>query len=75
MTPWTTTEETPFSMVYGLEAVLPEKISVELAWIAAYTSIDNEFSQVDELHLIEERRAQAFYRMEQYKSWVCRVYN
>lgn len=50
-----TTGETLFSMVYGAEAVLPAKISVEMALIQAYTATDNEVVRVEELDLMEER--------------------
>lgn len=49
------TKETPFSMVYGAEIVLPMEIDIETAQVLAYTPTNNETIRVEELDLMEER--------------------
>lgn len=59
-------KEMSFSMVYGVKAVLPTKIGVEIARVFAYTPEENAVTRVEELDLVEEKRMQAFYKMERY---------
>lgn len=62
-------------MVYGVEAVLPVEIGVEISQVQAYTLIGNEAIQTKELDLVEKKWDNVKYRMKQYRSRVCRAYN
>ncbi|XP_073129012.1 uncharacterized protein [Henckelia pumila] len=73
-TPHTATQESPFSLVYGSEAVLPVEIGQPSARIRAYEDTE-EGARAQELDLIEERREKAARRMEAYRARVMRAYN
>ncbi|XP_073120992.1 uncharacterized protein [Henckelia pumila] len=73
-TPHTATQESPFSLVYGSEAILPVEIGQPSARIRAYDDTDKG-ARAQELDLIEERREKAAHRMEAYRAQVMRVYN
>ncbi|XP_073120901.1 uncharacterized protein [Henckelia pumila] len=73
-TPHTATQESPFSLVYGSEAILPVEIGQPSARIKAYEDTD-EGARAQELDLIEERREKAARRMEAYRARVMRSYN
>lgn len=74
-TPRRATDATPFSIVYGIEAVLPVKIGIESARIATYSPDDNEIVWHAELDLIKEKRMQAFYQPKRCHSQVAHAYN
>lgn len=67
--------ETPFSIVYGAKAVLPAKIRIEIVWVSTYIPKKNESARAKELDLVKEKRMQAFYWMEHYRTQVSRAYN
>lgn len=73
-TPRTSTGETPFSMVYGSEAVLPAEIGEESARVCGYDE-ENEEHRAQDLDLLEERREKALVRMEAYRGRMVRAYN
>ncbi|XP_075489600.1 uncharacterized protein LOC142528436 [Primulina tabacum] len=73
-TPRSSTRETPYSLVYGLEAVLPVEIGQPSTRIESYPS-NNDQSWAIELDLVEERRDRAAIRMEAYRSRVMKSYN
>ncbi|XP_073138059.1 uncharacterized protein [Henckelia pumila] len=73
-TPHTATQESPFSLVYGSEAILPVEIGQPSARIRAYDDTD-EGARAQKLDLIEERRKKAAHRMEAYRARVMRAYN
>ncbi|XP_073138218.1 uncharacterized protein [Henckelia pumila] len=73
-TPHTATQESPFSQVYGSEAILPVEIGQPSARIKAYEDTD-EGARAQELVLIEEQRKKAARRMEAYRARVMRAYN
>lgn len=64
------TGETPFSMVYRSEVILPPEIGIETTRVSIYNPKDNIPAWVEELDLVEERRMQAFYWMERYRTQV-----
>ncbi|XP_073061699.1 uncharacterized protein [Primulina eburnea] len=70
----TSTRETPYSLVYGSEAILPVEIEKSSTWIESYPS-NNDQTQAIELDLVEEKRDRAVIRMEAYRSWVMKSYN
>ncbi|XP_075499285.1 uncharacterized protein LOC142537674 [Primulina tabacum] len=68
-TPRSSTLETPYSLVYGSEAVLPVEIGQSSIRIESYPN-HNDQSRAIELDLVEERRDRANIRMEAYRSRV-----
>lgn len=73
-TPRTATQETPFSLVYVSEVVLPVEIGQTSAWVESYPD-DNDQSRAMKLDIVEERRERVAIRMETYQSRVVRSYN
>ncbi|XP_073137509.1 uncharacterized protein [Henckelia pumila] len=73
-TPKIGTGETPFSLVYGNEAVLLTEIGEELARIIFYDE-NNEKKRMEELEFLDEKREPAAIRMEAYKNRIARSYN
>ncbi|XP_010451170.2 PREDICTED: uncharacterized protein LOC104733278 [Camelina sativa] len=76
-TPRRATSETPFSLVYGVDAVVPADIEVP----GVRTSLnplraeENEEFLQDTLDTINERRDQALVRIQNYQNAVARYYN
>ncbi|XP_073121339.1 uncharacterized protein [Henckelia pumila] len=68
------TNETPYNMVYGTEAVLPAEIGQESARIIAYGPDNNKLRAMD-LDLIEENRARVVVRLAAYRKRMTRAYN
>lgn len=50
------TEETPFSLAFGVEAVMPLEIRISSSLTAVYNEIENEKAVHGELDLVEERK-------------------
>ncbi|XP_073066043.1 uncharacterized protein [Primulina eburnea] len=73
-TPRARTQETPFSLVYGSEAVLQVEIGQTSSRVESYPE-SNEQNRAMELDLVEERRDRAMIRIEAYRSWVMKMYN
>ncbi|XP_073298456.1 uncharacterized protein [Primulina huaijiensis] len=70
----TTTKETPYSMVYGTEAVLPTKIGQESSRITRYGSYNDNLRAMD-LDLVEEKKERARVRMNACRIRMIRTYN
>ncbi|XP_073131626.1 uncharacterized protein [Henckelia pumila] len=68
------TGETPFSMVYGSEAVLPVEIG-QISSRVQYYQEGETMARAQELDLIEEKREQADVRMKAYRSRIMRAFN
>ncbi|XP_073038076.1 uncharacterized protein [Primulina eburnea] len=73
-TPREGTKETPFSLVYGNEAVLPAEIGLESARVIFYDE-DNDARRATYLDLLEEKRETAIIHMEAYKNSIAQSYN
>ncbi|XP_071728244.1 uncharacterized protein [Rutidosis leptorrhynchoides] len=58
-TPKGTTNETPFSLVYGSEAVIPAEINVPTMRIASFDESSNSEELRENLNLVEDRREMA----------------
>ncbi|XP_071708705.1 uncharacterized protein [Rutidosis leptorrhynchoides] len=58
-TPKGATNETPFSLVYGSEAVIPAEINVPTMRIASFDESSNSEELRENLNLVEERREMA----------------
>ncbi|CAA0812399.1 Unknown protein, partial [Striga hermonthica] len=59
--------ETPFSMVYGMEALLPIEVEVQSQRSSMYDREQNEQLMMAALDTIEELRGKAAIRVEAYK--------
>ncbi|XP_022860798.1 uncharacterized protein LOC111381267 [Olea europaea var. sylvestris] len=53
---WTATGETPFSMIYGAEAMSPVEVGVPSHRRIHFNEIGNDEARMSELHLLEEKR-------------------
>ena len=61
--PRATTGETPFSLTYGFDVVVPTEIGLPTYRVANYDDRENEEALRAELVLVEEKRDQAYLRM------------
>ncbi|KAI3739893.1 hypothetical protein L2E82_30305 [Cichorium intybus] len=75
VTPRTSTQETPFSLVYGSEAMLPPELSITSLRVSAFSTEKTEEDLRHNLDLLEERRELASVRQARYKSNTERYYN
>jgi hypothetical protein len=66
-TPNAATQETPFFMVHGAEAVLPVKITHEAPRIAAYDEATSTEALKDVVDALDEARDVALARATQYQ--------
>ncbi|XP_034202328.1 uncharacterized protein LOC117617156 [Prunus dulcis] len=71
----TSTGETPFSLAFGSEAVVPVEIGEPSYRTEAFAPKQNEEAMSLNLDLLEEHRAQANLRNEAYKQRVSRYYD
>ena len=60
--------ETPFSLTYGVEAVIPLEIGLSTICTEYYNPVSNETSLVTELDLVEERRDSALIHLATYQN-------
>jgi hypothetical protein len=65
--PNATTQETPFFLVYGAEAVLPVKITHEAPRITAYNETTSTEALQDDVDALDEARDVALARATQYQ--------
>ena len=66
-TPRRSTEETPFSMTYGAEAVIPLETSFTTSRTNSLNSRDNDEQMTKSLDLIEEKREKAMVQLAYYQ--------
>ncbi|XP_024023680.1 uncharacterized protein LOC112092255 [Morus notabilis] len=71
----TTTGETPFSMAYGVEAVLPIEIETPTLRTVVHNDDDNAEGMNGELDLLEEKRLNSQLRLAAYQQRTTRYYN
>ncbi|XP_050238236.1 uncharacterized protein LOC126687723 [Mercurialis annua] len=69
------TGETPFSLVYGIEVVLPVEIGMPSLRVQVFDEEKNEESMRLCLDLLEERRHQTAVRAEAYQSQMAKYHN
>jgi transposase InsO family protein len=69
------TGETPFSLVYGMDAVIPAEIEAETHRVLVYEEKQNEQMTLYSLDFINEKREKAFLRMEKARSRMKAAYN
>ncbi|XP_074288205.1 uncharacterized protein LOC141613371 [Silene latifolia] len=74
-TPKVATGQTPFSLVYGAEAVIPSEVMVPTHRYGCQTTEQNQVEVASSLHTVHELRESAYIRMASYKQSVARTYN
>ncbi|GJS94024.1 reverse transcriptase domain-containing protein [Tanacetum coccineum] len=74
-TPKSSNRETPFSLVYGSEAIIPIEISVETRRIQDFNHKKNEKRRKEDLDILKERREIASIKEAHYKQKLERYYN
>lgn len=77
MTPHTETQETPFSISYRVEAIIPAEIEVpsQRRIVCPENTELNEQMLIDRLDMIKELRERAAIRIHNYQQVVSRYYN
>jgi hypothetical protein len=73
-TPRSSTGETPFSLTYGVEAVIPLEIGLPTIRTEYYDPASNETSLATDLDLAEERRDSALIHLAAYQNSLRRTY-
>ncbi|KAK5817556.1 hypothetical protein PVK06_022480 [Gossypium arboreum] len=74
----TSTEATPFSLVYGMKAVLPIEVEIPSLRVLLEVKLDETEwiqSRYDQLNLIEEKRLRAIHHGQMYQKRIMRAYN
>jgi len=74
----TSTGATPFSLVYGMEAVLPIEVEIPSLRVLSELQLDEADwiqSRYDQLNLIEEKRLRAIHHGQMYQKRMMRAYN
>ncbi len=74
----TPTQATPYSLVYGVEAVLPLECQIPSLRIAIQEDLSNEDNVrllLEELEALDEKRLEAQQRLECYQAHVSRAFN
>ncbi|KAK5786402.1 hypothetical protein PVK06_041038 [Gossypium arboreum] len=74
----TSTGATPFSLVYGMEAVLPIEVEIPSLRVLSEVKLDEAEwiqSRYDQLNLIEEKRIRAIRHGQMYQKRMMRAYN
>ncbi|KAL0430421.1 UNVERIFIED_CONTAM: hypothetical protein Sradi_0668100 [Sesamum radiatum] len=74
-TPRRSTRESPFSLVYGTEAVVPVEIGEETLRVQQYEPASNNSERRADLDLIQELRHSANARTTAYKAMMAKAYN
>uniref|UniRef100_A0A2N9EZ43 Uncharacterized protein n=1 Tax=Fagus sylvatica TaxID=28930 RepID=A0A2N9EZ43_FAGSY len=73
-TPRCSTGETPFSLTYGVEAVIPLEIGLPTIRTEYYDPVTNETSLATDLDLAEEMRDSALIHLAAYQDGLRRIY-
>ena len=73
--PRRSTGETPFSLTYGAEAVIPTEVSICSARVARYDPSSNDEMLIQQLDRLDERREAATIRLAEYQQKLARRYN
>ena len=74
----TPTQATPYSLVYGVEAVLPLECQIPSLRIAIQEGLSNEDNvrlRLEELEAFDEKRLEAQQRLECYQARISRTFN
>ena len=65
-TPRRSMGETPFSMTYRIEAMIPTEIGLSSMKVSNFSLENNDTSMAEQLDLLEERREMALVRLVDY---------
>ena len=65
-TPQRSTGETPFSLTYGVEAVIPTEVNLCSAQVSKFNTSQNDDQLIERLDLLEEYRDTATIRLAEY---------
>ena len=74
----TPTGATPYSLVYGSEAILPLEVEIPSLRVSLKGLIPDEeyrVNRLQELELLDERRQHAYTHLKAYQQRMCRSYN
>ncbi|XP_074318250.1 uncharacterized protein LOC141655050 [Silene latifolia] len=74
-TPKVATGQTPFSLVFGAEAVIPSEVRVPTHRYGCLTEERNQVEMASSLDTVDELRTSAQIRMASYRQTVARSYN
>ncbi|GFZ07043.1 hypothetical protein Acr_18g0012130 [Actinidia rufa] len=74
-TPQKATNETPYSLAFGFEAVISLKVSLPIIQIEAYCISHNEEVLACDLDLVDERRENVLIWMADYQKQLAKTYN
>ena len=74
-TPRRSTGETPFSLTYEVEAVIPVEVNLCNAQVNGFDPVQNELMMVERLDLLEEYREAAIIRLVEYQQKLTWRYN
>ena len=74
-TPRRSTGETPFSLTYGAEAVIPTEVSLCSARLAGFDPVRNANLMMERLDWLEECREAATIRFAEYQQKLAQRYN
>ncbi|KAL0295222.1 UNVERIFIED_CONTAM: hypothetical protein Sradi_6845600 [Sesamum radiatum] len=74
-TPRGSTGESPYSLVYGTEAIIPAELGISSHRVMNFSEKCNKDLLKESLDLIEELREKAFIRMQRYKNTMINAYN
>ena len=74
-TPKRSTGETPFSLTYEVEAVIPVEVNLCSARVVGFDPAQNELMMAERLDLPEEYREAAAIRLAKYQQEFARRYN
>ena len=66
-TPQRSTGETPFSLTYGAEAVIPAEVNLCSAQVSKFNTSQNDDQLIERLDLLEEYRDTATIRLAEYQ--------
>ena len=66
-TPRRSTRETPFSLTYGAEAIIPLETGFPMTRTSSFNPKDNDEQLARNLDLIEEKRADAMVQLAYYQ--------
>ena len=69
------TRDTPFNLVYEVEAVLPPEIYLKSARVAQFNEEDQDESRQLDANLLEERRNAALSNVRKYQKALKKYYN
>uniref|UniRef100_A0A2N9H969 Integrase catalytic domain-containing protein n=1 Tax=Fagus sylvatica TaxID=28930 RepID=A0A2N9H969_FAGSY len=74
-TPRVSTGETPFSMTYGIEAVIPLDVGLPIIRSEYFDLVTNRATLAMEVDLLEERRESILIHLATYQNGLCRSYD